>query len=159
MIKIMQALQQKNHTDRLMRKLFTNETIHPGTGNGTQQGSRYHPKACTDLCKQWPGACARHRPAQTEHQSSNNISFIKFLWMKFDRLSVNGLDFKPLDQCYTGGTYGNGRTNHTIHVKRLKPEHLLYPEPGYDLSLHEDDTEKYSGYQVFTVIPPRMGES
>lgn len=81
--------------------------------------------------KHGPGAGTGQCPAQAKDDPPVHIAAeTPFLGLENDGFPVHGLDFFPFYELYHKNAHYQGRTNDTVHMKGIKPEHFINAEPG-----------------------------
>jgi len=125
-----------------MRQPRLQQPIHPRTCDSTQQRNYHNGCAAADLCKQRTGTSTCNSPANTKNNSSiYETSMVRF-WNDPDRFVVDGLDPELFYQLKTYHSGNYCRTNNSVHMETLQPEHFLYPEPRYYFSFDNENSEQ-----------------
>ena len=75
-----------------MGQFFSQETIHPGAGNGTEKGNDDDRGPGADQCIQGARTSTCECPSQAKYQPTVYLALIEFFWVENDLFPVNGLD-------------------------------------------------------------------
>lgn len=105
------------------------------------QGKERRRLTCTDLCEDRSGACAGDGPAEAEHHTADDESFMERFSLELQFLTAEGSQFQPLNDLHGHDPDRNGRADDEIHVQLLELEHILDAEPADHFCFGEDDTE------------------
>ncbi len=124
-----------------MRELIPNQPVQPGAGDRTGKRNGHHAKAAADLRKERARTGAGNRPAKSENQSAKHIPPGEFFFGDGHGFPLDRFDPEFFDQPDGDHAGEHGRSDHAIHMDRLKSEHLLNPEPGDHLRFDEDDAK------------------
>ena len=65
-------------------------------------------------------------------------------WNDPDRLFIDSSDPEFFYQLNGDHAGDHCRSDYSIHVNALQPEHLLYPEPRYNFTLNDEDAKQQS---------------
>ena len=69
----------------------------------------------------------------------------------FNGFVVYGFDPEFFYQLNGYHSSNDRRTDYSLHVDALQPEHFLYPEPRYHFSLDNNDPEQHASDQKFDI--------
>src|SRR5690606_10450264 len=131
-----------------MRQFIAEISVNPGPGNSTQQRYGNSCGTGTYLCEKRPGTGAGKCPAQAENQPTINLSFIKFLVMEYDFLSVDCFCPEFFNQKNRSHGHKDCRADDSVHMEGLQPEHLLNTEPADHFSFNKNNAEENSYKQI-----------
>ena len=121
-----------------MREFVPRNSINECTEDRGKYADQEDPMTCTHKCEQWSGTSTGKRPAESEYHSTGEIpNLIELLAFGVDHFTGGGMDLEAFDQEDRQRPDNHGRSNNTIHVEALEMEHLLYPEPRYNLGLDQ----------------------
>src|SRR2546422_7279784 len=126
-----------------MREVWSQEAVEPRAGDCRQDRHHKHGRSAADQRDERARTRTRQRPAEAEDRTTDPIAASRPEALRRDRNLLSGqrADLEPSDQGDRGRRQGYGRADDAVHVERLKPEHLLDPEPGDDLGLREHEAE------------------
>src|SRR4029078_3411625 len=89
-----------------------------------------------------------------KQQATEHLPLMKALPRQFYFFSFGTIQFKFLNQENGNDSYNDRQPYYAIHMKTLKPKHLLYAKPGNHLTFNQQYSKCNSYHTIFQIGPP-----